>query len=130
MSTRRDTPDDERTIPGSGIICRATGRLRIVTPDYCFAALKDFLSATEAIGPYRVGEPEDEDDSSTVLGPNGEAMTADEIVVVLNSLYRHAAPRLLGRVKMFLTGAHNIDKQSTDAERIELALQEIAKYGS
>lgn len=37
---------------------------------------------------YRVGEPEDEDDSSTVLNGHGEAMTADEIVLALNDLTR------------------------------------------
>jgi hypothetical protein len=42
------------------------------------------------IDSYRVGEPEDEDDGATVIGPNGQEMTADEIVQELNKLERKA----------------------------------------
>jgi hypothetical protein len=45
-------------------------------------------------GPYRVGEPEDEDDSATVLNSSGEAMTADEIVALLNTYSKLAVADL------------------------------------
>jgi hypothetical protein len=48
-------------------------------------------SRTQFESPFRVGEPEDEDDSSTVLDERGESLTADEIVDLLNSLSRRVA---------------------------------------
>jgi hypothetical protein len=46
------------------------------------------------VGPYKVGEPEDEDGSSTVLNSYGVSMTADEIVALLNTYSKLAVADL------------------------------------
>ena len=50
------------------------------------AALRAAPPTTKPNGPYTVGEPEDEDGSTTVLDSSGESLTADEIVTLLNAL--------------------------------------------
>ena len=51
-------------------------------------------SHAASVGPYKVGEPEDEDGSSTVLNSYGVSMTADEIVALLNTYSKLAVADL------------------------------------
>lgn len=66
-----------------------TGQEKMRLHNIATLATQTARPEVEPTGPYRVGEPEDEDSSSTVLNAGGEAMTADEIVRALNILIEH-----------------------------------------
>ena len=48
------------------------------------------MSDQQPVGPFRTGEPEDDDGSVTVLDAGGRELTADEIVTWLNYFYAKA----------------------------------------